>query len=556
MSLCLRANALVAVLTVLVVTISVRADPPADRPDSAPEQESPKKPRVLVTISEETTRITSPLREDGYVDYVAALNELTSRDVTPENNSAVLFWQAMGPSKIDEQQRERYFAMLGMQPLPEKGDYFVSLEDYIRSTETSEGDEPSYERFDEIRDQLDEAMHRPWSKKEFPVLADWLDANEKPLKLLVEASRRPRRYDPMIAPGEGVGSTVMACLLPSLQLHREVARALTARAMLEAAEGRVDNAWSDLLVCHRLARLTGQGGSLVDAMVAIAINEIACRGDEGLLQHVRLTTDQAKAMREDLRKLDPMPKMIDRIDVGDRYMYLDSVGLFAREGVGELNSLDGPGSKTDGVVKTIIKWASRAVIDWDIALRMGNSWFDRMVDACGKSTRAEQQDALTKIDDELRRLAEKTRNLKSFPIAVLGNPREAISRQIGAILVTLILPAVDAATTAEDRGTMRAEVTHLGFALAAFRADHGSYPARLADLVPKYAAEVPHDIFTAEQLHYKQRRNGYVLYSVGINGEDEGGLSYDDRDERDDYDDIAIRVPSKKPRKPTDAGKR
>ena len=102
MSLSLRTSALVAMLAVLVVTTSVRAEPPADPPDPAAEQETPKKPHVLVTISEETTRITEPLREDGYVDYVAALNELSGRDVTPENNAAVLFWQAVGPAEMIE----------------------------------------------------------------------------------------------------------------------------------------------------------------------------------------------------------------------------------------------------------------------------------------------------------------------------------------------------------------------------------------------------------------------------------------------------------------------
>jgi hypothetical protein len=53
-------------------------------------------------------------------------------------------------------------------------------------------------------------MKRPWSLKEFPVLAGWLAANEKPLVLLVAASKRPRRYDPLIS---GDGSAI-AILLP------------------------------------------------------------------------------------------------------------------------------------------------------------------------------------------------------------------------------------------------------------------------------------------------------------------------------------------------------
>jgi len=540
----LRVSGLVVVLAALVVTMSGRADEPA-------EQQTAKKPPVHVTISEETTRITGPLREDGYVDYVAALNELASKGVTPENNAAVLFWQAVGPGEIDQQQRDRYFAMLGMSPLPEKGDYFVSLEDYVKNSETVDGVEPSYERLEEVRDQLDDAMRRPWSKREFPMLADWLDANQKPLELLVEASRRPRRYDPLIAPGESLDGMVMTCFLPALQLHREVARALTARAMLAAGEGRIDNAWSDLLACHRFAWLSSQGATLIDALVGVAINRTACQGDEGVLQYVRLTADQAIAMRKDLQNLGPMPKMVDKVNVGERYVFLDTVGVFARERVERLNTLDSPNSKIEAVVKTLVKWGSWVAIDWDVALRMGNSWYDRMVDACHKPIRAEKRKALATIDDDLHRLAERARNLRSLPLAVLGNPRTAISRQIGMILVTMLLPAVDAATDAEDRATMRSEVTRLGFALAAYRTDHESYPARLSDLVPKYVAEVPHDVFNAEPLHYEPRRNGYVLYSVGINGEDDKGRSYDDRDENGEYhdwDDITIRVTSKEPK--------
>ena len=42
----------------------------------------------------------------------------------------------------------------------------------------------------------------------------------------------------------------------------------------------------------------------------------------------------------------------------------------------------------------------------------------------------------------------------------------------------------------EDRGLMRFDLTKLAFALAAYRADHGAYPATLADLSPKYVAQI------------------------------------------------------------------
>jgi hypothetical protein len=92
----------------------------------------PGKRRVAVTISKETTRITEPLRKDGYVDYVAALDQRFRSGVRPANNASVLFWQAMGPHEIDPKHRDEYFKRLGIPPLPEKGNYSVPLDRYAQ----------------------------------------------------------------------------------------------------------------------------------------------------------------------------------------------------------------------------------------------------------------------------------------------------------------------------------------------------------------------------------------------------------------------------------------
>ncbi len=85
---------------------------------------------VYVTVSDETTRITRPLRKDGYVNYLAALNARAAEGVTPENNAAVLFWQAMGPNAIKPEMRTRYFEMLRMSTPPIQGNYFLILDNY------------------------------------------------------------------------------------------------------------------------------------------------------------------------------------------------------------------------------------------------------------------------------------------------------------------------------------------------------------------------------------------------------------------------------------------
>lgn len=515
------------------------------RPAGKAELPSAKKAH-LITLSRQTTYITEPLRKDGYVDYLGALNQRFRAGVTLENNAALPFLKAMGPGEIDAKHRGEYFGMLGIPPLAEKGDYFVALDKYAAAAKDAGRPVTEGKGLAFYLDQQAPAMTRPWSKKEFPVLAGWLAANEKPLALLVAASKCPRRYDPLIS-GDG---SVLGMLLPPVIQYREAARVLVARAMLRVNEGKVDGAWDDLLACHRLARLAGQGPTLIEALVAIAMDRLACGGDQGLLQ-THLTPAQIARMRADLDKLPPLPKMLDKINVCERFMFLDCVGMVARQGIGSLlesvASLSGGSEakfKHKNMFNSLLDSMAGAMVDWDQVLRMGNFWYDRMADAWGKPTRAERQAAFHKINADIRRQAALAKDWQSLGLSMLGGMRYAISERVGQIFVSLLLPAITSASNAEDRATMQSDLNRLAFALAAYHADHGTYPARLADVSPRYVAEVPKDIFSCGELHYQLEGGGYLLYSVGVNGKDDGGKGMDDRKAGEDWDDLAVRVPA------------
>ncbi len=64
--------------------------------------------RPAITIGKDTTRITSPLKANGLPDYLAAINEAHSKDVTPENNAVVLLAQALGPEFFVPDAREEF----------------------------------------------------------------------------------------------------------------------------------------------------------------------------------------------------------------------------------------------------------------------------------------------------------------------------------------------------------------------------------------------------------------------------------------------------------------
>jgi hypothetical protein len=75
----------------------------------------------------------------------------------------------------------------------------------------------------------------------------------------------------------------------------------------------------------------------------------------------------------------------------------------------------------------------------------------------------------------------------------------------------------------QDRVNTDIELTRLAAALAVFRVEHGKYPATLNELVPGFVERLPVDHYNAKDFIYKPTNDGYLLYSIGDNGIDEGG---------------------------------
>ena len=524
------------------------------------------------TISRETTYLTEPLQKDGYPDYVAALNQRCSRGVTPQNNAAVSFWKAIGLSEGDKRYRNRHFQMLGIRPLPQKGDYFVDLETSLarrKNIAKRGGVRARQDNDDDAQKLLDRAQRRPWSERQFPALAEWLAANQKPLALLTEASERPRWYDPLVC----AAKTPLIFVLEPAQMafhHTGGADdALVLRAMLRLGEGNTEESWDDLMACHRLARLVGQAPTEVDGMVALRVQEEACAAELAFLQHARLTATQIAKMREDLDRLPPMSHMAEKIDMAERFTYLSNVLAFLRQGRrGALTALElnldamaaldlsfgsAAGQREKDLrpaIGSLRRYAASTTIDWDLVLRMGNSWFDRLTEACRMPPGAARRTSLDKLDAEFRRLRTLAADTALLDKAMTGDPRKALSQRLGQIMLSIFSLSSSPLAQMEARATMTFELTKLAFALAAYRADHGSYPAKLAQLAPKYAQKVPQDIFNDAELHFRPEGKGYCLYSVGHNGKDDGGKGFENGRRADkpgvdkDWDDMVVRMPS------------
>src|SRR5262245_859603 len=299
---------------------TVAADPAQS---SAVEQ---PKAKIKITIGKETTYITEPLGPDGYPDYVEAINQIYSRGVTPENNAAVPLIQAFGPRALPEPTREQALQRLGMTPLElfGTGQYLVRPDDVIGRWRSEHPKEAVKLSDDDLWAQFDAAGERPWSENEFPLVAQWLTANEQPLETAIEGIYRAKCYYPYLSAQHDL-PPLCGVNLRLANDSRELANMLVSRANLRVKRGETEAAWHDLVACHRLARHIGRGGLFVEGLIGCVIEKAAAPGDAALAHYGALSAHRAMQMHAELRALPALPDLIEKADTAERFAMLDAL---------------------------------------------------------------------------------------------------------------------------------------------------------------------------------------------------------------------------------------
>jgi hypothetical protein len=114
----------------------------------------------------------------------------------------------------------------------------------------------------------------------------------------------------------------------------------------------------------------------------------------------------------------------------------------------------------------------------------------------------------------------------------LGRPLGPIIHH--RVVASLLLPALDKAIWRTAAAQTAAEQATLACALERYRLAKGHFPENLEALVPQFIARLPKDLITGEPYRYRRTDDGqFVLYSVGWNEKDDGGVTgktlYDDK---------------------------
>lgn len=295
-----------------------------------------------------------------------------------------------------------------------------------------------------------------------------------------------------------------AILLPHLAPLKGVTRVLAFRSLAELQSGQSDKAFADIKLSLRVVDSIRTEPLIISQLVRAAMLHTTLQPIyEGLAQN-KWSDAQLAELEEELAKLDFLADYEFSMR-GER-----AAGISALEFIRKTRNLGY--IETPGRLSFLMPSAFFYQNELTIA-RMHQQWMLRMVDVTNQIVSPE-----TVRENDMAA----TNALNHF------SPYNIFAR--------ILMPALGKAAKSFARAQSSADLARVAIALERYRLAHNAYPDSLDALAPQFMEKVPHDIIGGEPLHYRRTDNSFILYSVGWNARDDGGVTVQKKGGAPDWD--------------------
>jgi type II secretory pathway pseudopilin PulG len=282
-------------------------------------------------------------------------------------------------------------------------------------------------------------------------------------------------------------------LLPYCQELRRAARLCGRVAVLHAAAGSSAEATSYLLAGFGLASSFGRKGLLIEGLVRIAADTIALDALERSLALCEFTPQDLQTLKNRLDR-ERKELSLDWAMVSER-----SAAHFTFEHMvinrQSLASLWGGGLPRGYVL--LPGWREK-----------DEMFYDSMMDETERIRALPQRQAL--------------REMKQFGDAIGSRLEHTFPPPIVSAMLT---PAISRSLQLEVQAKVQLAMAAAALAVEQYRLKNGRWPDSLEQLVPEFLDVVPEDYFGTGKVHYERTDTGVLLYSVGPDGQDNGGVT-------------------------------
>lgn len=467
-----------------------------------------------IHLSRETTLITGPLADDGLPSYSKFLLSRMKHGVTPENNGAIALVQAMWPAELHGNEKQLVCDELAMDVPAQQGlampyadkQLMAALAEWCGSATESEFMAPE-------EDLLEAIEQSPWTAGDAPPLARWIEAHAGHFELLHDAAAAPQFYFPSPTLLASPKASLLGMRTPASQTLRTAVKCLALRANLRVGSGDLDAAWDDCQAIYRLADVPTHSTVLCE-MQACRREDVANRVLWHILESPQLTGKLADQIAAFLDARQPQHSMQQTLETGARVDFVaDLLEVSGYRLSEEENALFGESGAPSEVDR-------KPAIDWSAVLRIANQEYDLYLAAANQTTYAKQQAALSAWSTRVSELAKEphwTKQLLEY---------EVRTHHMAYELAQMIPDQLAGAIEHGRRNSANRQLHETAVALARYRLSVGEYPQSLDQLVPEYLGQVPVDPFD-HPLAYRPTSDGYLLYSLGRDGQDAGGSNHE-----------------------------
>ncbi len=313
--------------------------------------------------------------------------------------------------------------------------------------------------------------------------------------LLEQAFKRPEcNFNLKYENGAGV-------LLPHLSKMRTCARLLSAKALIESDAGKADKAFETILAGLRISNHLKNEPTLISQLVRIACDSIMINCMESLSNKYSISQERmGNAISELERHLghEPFKKCMDAERVVFGGVEFNKL-LNRKYSIKELRAFFGSGN---GLFPKLF------YLEYTTPF---------------KSLLKKDFSCYMSLMSDMKKLY----NMPYPESVIAGNnifrPETSIPKY--CVLTRMLVPALTRIREQMSIHEAKIQICRIGLALKIYKAKYGTYSESLSKLAPDILEEIPNDTFTEKNLIYKKAKNGFMLYSLGPNMKDDGGIA-------------------------------
>jgi hypothetical protein len=369
-----------------------------------------------------------------------------------------------------------------------------------------------------------------WSSKDHPELAEWVDGFKEPFELLMQVSEKDQYVFPVLDLMSEDG-------MDRLNLFKRWAQMLVKAINNDLGDNNIDGALDKSSILMKMAHHQYQQPTLIDLLVGISIEAMANK-------QLNMTTTGYELSDMQLEQIDSLLTIIEHDWQSDFKNLLPYELLFAKKyicgTVYEINSkgktrycrdpralyrkiLEGLGHKMPEPTYWHRRWFKLGAI---------NNWFcipsspETAINIFNEINKGRLDKAKSNFDWSKERpertIFKRTLNFRSF-VKMLSNMSVGPDKKIHNLYL---------------RVESSQQVGRLIVGLRRYKDEHGEWPGSLEEIKGSVADELYVDPVNNGEYGYELTEDGFAIYTMGLNGIDEGGVigrENEDGSETDDF---------------------